>query len=58
MGRHPIVQQENFPCLFRVSSFVRLEKIRAAEIDEEHRKTNETHKPGKVAWWEIDRGNV
>jgi hypothetical protein len=35
-----------------------LEKIRAAEIDEEHRKTNETHKPGKVAWWEIDRGNV
>ena len=58
MGCHPIVQQENLPCLLRVSSFVRLEKVRTTEICEENRKTNETNKPGMVVWCDIDIENV
>ena len=48
MGRHPIIQQKNFSCLLRVSSFVRFEKVSATEIHEKnyHDKRGKEAKSG------------
>ena len=48
MGRHPIVQQEDFSCLLGVPPLIRFKQRWRAEIGEEYQQANKTEKPSEA----------